>query len=315
MKLKSRIACIVLLFITSSWIQSFGQQVNVKDIINNPAAFDGEVVEVTGLVTQYIEASDRTTAHYLLKGNYGAIIRVNTAEGEPEINAKYTTTGIVYMDKNTQLPFISEKSRVRLDVIEPQEAVTDLDAESGQPAKWYGDNLLLIIIIGGGIIMVILLILLISKRKPAAGEPIVSRESKPSDAITTEKEELKTMVIPKPADKTMKFIPGQLEILTGEDKGRSIKIAGFPTEDGSIVTIGRESVTGPRDFAHIEMKERTISRKQAELIYKDGKLYIKNLSETNYTKLNGKDIPPNTSLEISTDAVLTFGEVEMKYKV
>jgi len=81
------------------------------------------------------------------------------------------------------------------------------------------------------------------------------------------------------------------------------------------VTIGREQITGPRDFAHIQLKERTISRRQAELILKDGKLYLKNLSETNFTKLDGKDLPPNTSAPLSPGSIMTFGEVEMKYKL
>lgn len=104
-------------------------------------------------------------------------------------------------------------------------------------------------------------------------------------------------------------------MITGDDKGKKIKISGYPTEDGSTVTIGRESVTGPRDFAHIQLKERTISRKQAEIIFKDGKLYIKNLSETNYTKLDSKEIPPNTSLELKPASVITLGEIELKYNL
>jgi predicted component of type VI protein secretion system len=113
----------------------------------------------------------------------------------------------------------------------------------------------------------------------------------------------------------MKFIPGEFEVITGDDKGRIIKIGGYPTEDGSIVTIGREEVTGQRDFAHIQLKEKTISRRQAEIILKDGKMYIKNLSQTNYTKLDGKEIPPNTSSELNSGSVITFGEVEMKYNI
>jgi pSer/pThr/pTyr-binding forkhead associated (FHA) protein len=129
------------------------------------------------------------------------------------------------------------------------------------------------------------------------------------------KDILKTMVIPAASSRTMKFIPGEFEVISGDDKGRIIKIGGYPTEEGSIVTIGREEVIGPRDFAHIQLKERTISRKQAELVLNNGNLYIKNLSQTNYTKLNGKEIPPNTSSELLPGSVITFGEVEMKYRL
>jgi pSer/pThr/pTyr-binding forkhead associated (FHA) protein len=190
--------------------------------------------------------------------------------------------------------------------------------EQVQKEVWLENNLLIIVIGGSAILLLILIVVLLLKKK--SGEvnkkpipevkntPTVSEKSGP-----TPKENLKTMIIPATSSRTMKFIPGGLEVLTGLDKGRIIRISGYPTPEGSIVTIGREPVTGPRDFAHIQFKERTISRRQAEIIFKDGKLYIKNLSETNFTSLDGKEIPVNTSVELKSDSIITFGEIEMRY--
>jgi len=186
--------------------------------------------------------------------------------------------------------------------------------------KWLENNLLIVIIGGSAIFLLVLVIVLLLKRKSGEGNRKKVPDAKASqpvveNSVPTPKENLKTMIIPATSSRTMKFIPGGLEVISGEDKGRIIRISGYPTPEGSTVTIGREPVTGPRDFAHIQFKERTISRKQAEIIYKDGKLYIKNLSETNFTCLDGREIPINTSLELTSGSILTFGEVEMKYNV
>jgi len=289
----------------------------IKDILKNPICYNQEEVEVNGLVIQYIEATKQTTSHYYLKDDYGAIIKVHTAEGKPETNAKYIVKGVLYIEHETQLPFISEREKTKVEPI----IITESDAASGIGVNdnyaWWKKNWLYILIVVASALIIILLYLLGKKKKdeiPASVETGFKPSSEGQN-FTIQKENLKTMVIPASVPKTMKFIPGELEVLTGDDKGRIIKIGGYPTEEGSIVTIGRERVTGPRDFAHIQLKERTISRRQAEIILKDGKLYIKNLSETNYTKLDGNEILPNTSAELITGSVLTFGEVEMKYKI
>jgi len=291
------------------------QVTQIKDILKNPVLFNQEEVIVTGLVIQYIEATKKTTSHYYIKDDYGAIIKVHTAEGKPETNSKYMVRGVLYIEHETQLPFISEREITKIEPITKGEVKTELIPEPIEHEPWWKYNWLYVLIVGASALTI--LIILLSKRKKdgiqESAESDLKSLSEDQD-YPVQRDNLKTMVIPASVPKTMKFIPGELEVLTGDDRGRIIKIGGYPTEEGSIVTVGRERVTGPRDFAHIQLKERTISRRQAEIILKDGKLYIKNLSETNYTKLDGKEIPPNTAAELNTGSVLTFGEVEMKYK-
>lgn len=298
-------ACILFMFSISSMN---AQMVELKDILKNPAVYNQEEVTVTGLAIQYVEATEKTTSYYYLKDDYGAIIKVHTAESRPETNVKYQVRGILYIDSSTELPFISERSKFKVDV-------TPVEVDD---TTWWEENWLMVLIVGFALLLLILLIaLLTTRKKEKASKPLETNINSSSERQdqSVQKDNLKTMVLPASVPKTMKFIPGEFEVLTGDDKGRIIKIGGYPTEEGSIVTIGRELVSGPRDFAHIQLKERTISRRQAEIILKDGKLYIKNLSETNFTKLDGKELPPNTSAELKTGSVLTFGEVEMKYKI
>ncbi len=138
----------------------------------------------------------------------------------------------------------------------------------------------------------------------------------PTGKVQFQKDDMKTMVIPTDVSGTMRFMPGKLEVIKGENAGTTFRMAGYPTNDGtSVVTIGREKNTGPGEFAHIQLKERTISRKQAELLQKDGKVSIKNLSKTNYTQVNGEEIPPEHTRELKGGEILTFGEVDIKYSL
>jgi hypothetical protein len=306
-KLELALANVCIIFILSI-VSLSAQEVELKDILKNPGAYNQEEIEVTGLAIQYVEATERTTSYYYLKDDYGAIIKVHTAESRPETNVKYKVNGILYIDSATELPFISERSKSKVDLTPP----------APPPSTWLEENWLLVLIIGASVLLLILLSVLLSTRKkertPQSFEAGFKSSFEGQD-LSVQKDNLKTMVIPASVPKTMKFIPGEFEVLTGDDKGRIIKIGGYPTEEGSKVTIGREIVSGPRDFAHIQLKERTISRRQAEIILKDGKLYIKNLSETNFTKLDGKELPPNTSAELISGSKLTFGEVEIKYQI
>lgn len=311
--MKTKFTLFMLLSIFIGTVSVLGQEaIRIKEILSKYGSYKGEVVTVAGLVTQYVDATERTTAYFLIKDDYGAIIKINTADPKPETNQKYQVTGILYYDEALQMPFISEKSRIKLD-----NPIIIYKNSGDDKETWLSKNLLVLIIGGSGLLLLVLFTILISRKKKP--EPFIT--NKPDDkqgpafgtGKPTPRENLKTMVIPVASPKTMKFIPGELEVLTGDDKGKIFKISGYPTEEGSIVTVGRETVTGQRDFAHIQLKESTISRRQAEIIYKDGKLYIRNLSETNYTKLDGKDIPPNSVAELKSGSIIAFGEIQMKY--
>ena len=197
---------------------------------------------------------------------------------------------------------------------------------------------ILFILIGGIVLIgVVIVVLLLNKKKsspPARAQasqpnpfgsssqlnPLGAAPPKPSapmsqPSIIPSAESYKTIVVSQGAPKTIKFIPGYLEIISGEDKSKKLRIAGYPTPSGGIVTIGREEVLGERAFAHIQLKEKTVSRKQAELISTDGKLFIKNLSETNFTRVDGVELKPEERTELKPGSVIRMGELEFQYKL
>jgi hypothetical protein len=291
---------------------------SIETIVTNPEKFADAAVEISGTVSIYAQAASPSTGHYLLKGTSGAAIRVNTTDGSPELKRKYRVRGIVYIDPTTHVPFLSEKSRAREDL--PEQAPAPPVAQGEEGGIWTGGwpYLILILAVVGAIV------LLVRRRmRPLPVPEVPAVEAAPveekAEALPPPEPvpDLKTVRILPPSPKTMRYVPGELVLLSGEDQGKSFKIAGFPTPEGSIVTIGREPVTDERAFAHIQIEERfhTVSRKQAELIWKEKKLFVKNLSDTNPTQVNGVELKSGKMVQLKPGSVMRTGELEFEYRV
>ena len=87
-----------------------------------------------------------------------------------------------------------------------------------------------------------------------------------------------------PAEGTLQFLPGRLEIGSGVDTGREIRFVQVPGADGTDVTFGR--VEGAL-YRHIQLRDKTVSRQHAVLQWRDGHWYLRNLSQTNPVTHNG----------------------------
>ncbi|MBN1952390.1 MAG: FHA domain-containing protein [Bacteroidales bacterium] len=303
----------------------------IDDIVTNPYNYKLESVQVEGYVEQFIIDKNETTEYYLLKSNYGNTIRVYTGSGTPEVLKWYRVTGTIIYDDQVKKMAIAEvtrtmikeepESNTNLGAVEEGAAGIDMKKEvNGEETEDEESNLLLYILIGAGLIvlaLIVVLVLISMKRKaereagysqPAAEGTLEKAEAFPTDDFQTIKIAVST-------PKTMKFIPGELKIVSGEDQGKSFKIAGYPTPEGNIVTIGREEIKGERAFSHIQLKQQTISRKQAEIISKEGKLFVKNLSETNLTQVDGVELQPGEEVELKPNSTIRAGELEFKYLV
>jgi len=149
----------------------------------------------------------------------------------------------------------------------------------------------------------------ISKPSPDVSKPL---QNIPPPSYSSS-QDFATIKIKNSPPPTMLLLPGELEIISGLDRGKTFRIAGFPSSEGAKVTIGRDNVDGDRSHAHIQLLEKTVSRKQAELTYKNSTMYVKNLSETNFTQVDGKLLSPNEETELKSGMILRTGEVEFKY--
>jgi len=142
-----------------------------------------------------------------------------------------------------------------------------------------------------------------------------SSSSQDADATDTADGGPETLKFKSPPE-TMKFVPGRLVIAAGPDQGKEFRIAGRPTPDGNVVTIGRAEVEGEKAFAHIQLGDtyRTVSRMQAEIIQQDDTILIKNTSETNPTMVNGEQIPAGETMEIGNGDMIRMGELMLRYE-
>ncbi len=125
--------------------------------------------------------------------------------------------------------------------------------------------------------------------------------------------ESKTVVMNQPKPEADNKIPGSFNFtLKGEEK--SISLKGFPTGLGHIATVGREAVENEKADSHLHLADQTVSRKQAEFIFESGNLYIRNLSSTNPSQLNGKTLGSGELDQVHSGAKLKFGEVIVSYQ-
>ncbi len=368
-----------------SYQQVYSQikQTTIEEIISNPENFEGVYIEISGLVIQYVHDKGSTN-YYLLKGDYGGIIRVNTYELAPETNSKYIVKGIVYIDRNSNTVFISEKEREYIEFptpvlrIEPPSIKENEDATiswtsinakavtlNGELVDLTGsrkitgknstkfvlqaeypngkykeafanltvmppDNNYLYALVAMLVIVVGAFLYFQFRRRDNGVVPAFSGDfnspvspahqdtvhmPKEDKNIYTGDSDYKTIRVVKNTPKTMKFIPGKFVISDGKDRGKEFKIAAFPTNKGFIVTLGRKEVAGERAYSHIQLNEMTVSREQAELHLIENRLYIKNLSETNPTELNGNPLDPGQMDEVKPGSIVKAGEVEFQYIV
>ncbi len=65
----------------------------------------------------------------------------------------------------------------------------------------------------------------------------------------------------------------------------------------------------------IDNKYKTVSRKQAEIIYNNKQLFVRNLSATNITEVDGHELKLGETTELKPESIIKMGEIEFQYKV
>ena len=114
---------------------------------------------------------------------------------------------------------------------------------------------------------------------PSANAPVVSKAGVPGTMV--EGHAIRFSV---PAEGTLQFLPGRLEIGSGFDVGREIRFVNVPGPDGTDVTFGR--IEGAL-YRHVELRDKTVSRQHAVMQWRAGHWFLRNLSLTNPVAHNG----------------------------
>lgn len=333
-------------FITTGHVMAdkLGEKTTIEDIWKNPDKFKDLTVSVQGQVLEFITEQSNTNSFYVLKGKYDGVIRVKVQFDEPTIGKKYIVTGTLYPDVdlyNTgnidDAVFIHQTNIKEIDdfydwdkepVTKPK-SITDEEKTNTEKKPIEIDYLFYVIIIAIILVLIVIILLVVkfmsSKKETSTNNsfipeaPVQNTVAPSSASAPVAEDDFKTIKIVRDTSRTLKFIPGQLEIISGEDMGKSFRLAGYPSADGSITTMGTKEQTGDRRFAHIliDKKFRTVSRYQAEFIYRntENKLYIKNISKVNLTKIDGTELKENEMAVVKNGSTITTGELDFRYTV
>lgn len=120
----------------------------------------------------------------------------------------------------------------------------------------------------------------------------------------------------RPADGTLQFLPGRLEVIAGRDAGQEIRFVRTPGPDGTRVTFGRAEGA---PYRHVQLREPTVSRAHARMTLENGagadsgkgnggpgglRWHLENLSATNPVVVNGRPLGTNGG----ADASVALGE-------
>lgn len=308
----------------------------IRTIRERPDAFLNEVVTLEGFVTQYVDDEAQSTDFYYLKDDFGALIKVRTSREAPEVGERYRISGPVGIDPDLNDPFVSEESRASADAglgeSVAEEEGRSSSAEASEVAGGGGatvDNLLLIAIAVVFVLLVGVLVWVIRSQRrstsatsPGMAASDMSPASSPSASFASgngqppEPDEIledKTVKMHAPPPGTLKILPGRLRVLAGLDEIENILLyrANGQGEETEI-TIGRAN---GKPYQHIQLKPRTVSSKQAKLVYTNNGFTLINYAseESNPTQVNGKPMSVNESVQLDDGDRIRMGEVEFMF--
>jgi len=327
-------------------------QTSIQDILDNPGKYSESTVEVTGTVTRHISSGNTGTKNYILQADTGQELRVRTSQEPPTIGNDFTVSGIISISAINREPVLSENER---SAAGPGGGAENDTRSSSDALRDGFSTTTIFLIFGLGILVVVVLGYFAyaagEEQQPAAtstngtpesasssasseaslkdteldgadddgpsdAEQRIKSESSSSSSSSGEKSEGPATLKFKAPPKTMKFIPGKLVVAAGPDQGKEFRIAGHPTPEGNVVTIGRAEIEGERAFAHIQLGDtyRTVSRIQSEIIQQDQTILLKNKSTTNPTMVNGEGVEAESTVELEDGDMIRMGELMLRYE-
>ena len=129
------------------------------------------------------------------------------------------------------------------------------------------------------------------------GERALARTAIPTDQAAGAAVDGASVRYWRPADGTLQFLPGRLEVISGRDAGHEIRFVRTPGPDGTRITFGRADGV---PYRHIQLREPTVSRSHARMTLEAGVgspdprgaaqpgWRLENMSATNPVVVNGR---------------------------
>ena len=164
---------------------------------------------------------------------------------------------------------------------------------------------------------------------PAAVPPLSSSNplaatAMPNDAVAGAAVDGALVRYWRPADGTLQFLPGRLEVIAGRDAGQEIRFVRTPGPDGTRVTFGRAEGA---PYRHVQLREPTVSRAHARMTLETGSgsdgrsnasgWRLENLSATNPVVVNGRPLATDggdgCSVMLGEGDRIEMGEVVFRF--
>lgn len=98
------------------------------------------------------------------------------------------------------------------------------------------------------------------------------------------------------------------------ETGDIYDLVGILNDECWKATLGRETIKGLAARAHLKVPndEKTVSRKQAEFYLCNNKVYLKNLTDTNKSVVNERELDVGEKMPLNIDDEIKFGYLEFK---
>ena len=141
-------------------------------------------------------------------------------------------------------------------------------------------------------------------RQAAVPNNALAETARPNDLVDGEAVDGASVRYWRPADGTLQFLPGRLEVIAGRDAGQEIRFVRTPGPDGTRVTFGRAEGA---PYRHVQLREPTVSRTHARMTLETSpgnsnraapeaaRWRLENLSATNPVVVNGRALAADGS--------------------
>jgi hypothetical protein len=313
------------------------------DLKGRPVLLD-ERVRIDGYVTQYVEATAKTTAFYFLKDDWGGILRVRTSGPPPAVGKRYSVAGPVSYDPKTKDPYISEESRAELDlerapaidiptppagtwttapsqtpvavggpVASPGSPSPRAEVTPAPPSSFPGSLLIFLGVVLVGVIVALVAVLARRRTRPRTSDFDLAAAG-PFEAAPLPEQIIEgtTIKMHAPPPNTIKLMPGWFEVVSGDEVVKQIRFYKPKGDAQAETTFGRAA---GRPYVHVQLKSMTVSARQAKIAFDGGQPNLTNLAafDSNPTKVNGKELGLNEIIPLQDKDKVEMGEVVFEY--
>lgn len=328
------------------------QPTRIAVIKGLPGTYLNERVRIDGFVTQFVDATSKSTSFFYLKDDWGAVMKVRTSKESPSVGKRYSIEGPVGLDPRTKDLYVSEESRLELfkgveaeinlnqhPVISPP-TKTDVAVQTSvgtavstaPPSATAAETTTratttgsldgvsawpIYLAIGGAVILILavaVFLMLRSRRDemPTADYGLASASHMEAPPPPEQVIEGKTIKLHAPPPNTVKLLPGWFEVTAGDDVVKQIRFYKLGGDRGAETTFGRAA---GRPYAHIQLKAPTVSSRQARVSFDNGAAQLTNFasSDSNPTRVNGRELAVNESVDLSESDRVEMGEVSLLF--